>query len=334
MEVTPDAEVRLIFDAKIGDIIHAHGNGNLILNISNTGFDMSGTYIIEEGDYLFTLQNLLANKRFSIEKGGAITWSGDPLEALLSLKAIYTARPSLYDLMHDENFRRREPVHCILNITNKMNDPNVRFELDIPNGSQEVRSFLNAATSSEEEMSQQFIFLVAANSFYPDPNLSPNRGSSSSGLETMGLATASEFLTGQLSHLLSQWSDRIDFDVTALPGTNNTGQIYGMVVSTDRWNFQANYEVATETSENVGEFSFDTKVGNSNKLRFKVFNRANATYLSQAPYTQGIGLFFREDFNQVKDLFKRKKSPVIRREEDDETPESGNETPATASVNR
>jgi hypothetical protein len=318
--MTPDAETQLIFDAKIGDIIRAHGNGNLKLNITNSQFNMAGTYTIEEGDYLFTLQNLLSNKRFSIEKGGSITWSGDPLGALLDLKAIYTARPSLYELMKNENFKQSKPVHCILHISNKMTDPNLRFELDIPNASQEVMSFLRAATSSEEEMSQQFIFLVAANRFYPDP--SRNSGSAGSGLETMGLATASEFLTGQLSHLISQWSDKIDFDVTALPGTNNTGQIYGMAVSTERWNFQANYEVVAETSETVGEFSFDAKLGNSNKLRFKVFNRANATYLSQSPYTQGVGLLFREDFNQVGDLFKRKKSPVIRREEEDETTET------------
>ena len=334
MDVTPDAEVQLIFDAKIGDIIRARGNGNLRLNISNSRFDMAGTYTVEEGYYLFTLQNLLANKQFTIEKGGMITWSGDPLEAFLSLKAVYTARPSLYDLMKEEDFKRTVPVQCILHISQKMTNPNLRFELDIPNASQEVMSFLNAATASEEEMSQQFIFLVAANRFYPNSNLSPNSGSPGSGLETMGLATASEFLTGQLSHLLSQWSDKIDFDVTALPGTNNTGQVYGMAVSTDRWTFQANYELSTETSENVGEFSLETKVGNSNKFRFKVFNRANATYLSQSPYTQGVGLFFREDFNQVRDLFKRKRTPAIRREDDEETQETGNEMPATAAVER
>ena len=321
MDVTPDAEAQLIFDAKIGDIIRARGKGKLTLNISNNSFDMSGTYTVEEGDYLFTLQNFLANKRFTIEKGGIIQWSGDPLGALLHLKAVYTARPSLYDLMKDENFKRSVPVQCILHIDNKMTNPNIRFELDIPNASQEVMSFLSASTASEEEMTQQFIFLLTTNRFYPDPNLSKDSGSPGAGIETMGLATASEVLTGQLSHLLSQWSDKVVFDVKALPGTNNTGQIYEMILITDRWNFQANYEAATETSENVSEFSFDTKVGNSNKLRFKVFNRANATYLSHSPYTQGIGFFFREDFNRIRDLFKRKKSPAVRREEDDEITE-------------
>ena len=329
MDVTPDAEVQLIFDAKIGDIIRARGNGNLKLNITNSRFDMAGTYAVEEGDYLFTLQNLLSNKHFSIEKGGIITWSGDPLGALLNLKAIYTARPSLYDLMKDENFKRSVPVLCILHITNKMTNPNIRFELDIPSASQEVMSFLSAATASEEEMSQQFIFLVAANRFYP--NMSQT-GGSPGGLETMGLATASEFLTGQLSHMISQWSEDFDFDFSVRPGTYNTGQVYEGGFTTRGVNFRMNYEVATETSDNVGEFSLDTKVGNSNKFRFKVFNRANATYLTQSAYTQGVGILFREDFNQVRDLFKRKQSPAIRREEEEETIETKNEKSATVSI--
>jgi len=316
MEVTPDAVARLIFDATIGDIIRARGNGNLKLYISADRFDIAGTYTIEEGDYLFTLQNLIS-KYFIIEKGGMITWSGDPMGALLNLKATYMARPSLYDLMNDDNFKGRSvPVECILYISNKLTNPDIRLDLEMPTASNEVKSFLNAATNSEEEMSQQFLSLLVMNRFFPD--MSMNNGTSGSGLETMGLATASEFLTSQLSHMISQWSDKFDVEFAIRPGTYSTGQIYEGGVSTSWWNFHANYEVATENSENVGEFTFDVKVPWSNKLRFKVFNRANATYLSQSPYTQGIGLLFREDFNQVRDLFKRKKSPAIRREEENE----------------
>jgi len=323
MDVTPDAEAQLIFDAKIGDVIRARGNGTLRLNISNTRFDMAGTYTIQEGDYLFTLQNLIA-KHFTIEKGGSITWSGDPMGALLDLKATYIARPSLYDLMNDENFRRSVPVECNLYITNKMTNPNVRFDLNMPNASQEVRSFLNAAANSEEEMTQQFLSLLVANRFFPDPNQSTRSSPTGSGLETMGLATASEFLTSQLSHMLSQWNDLFDVDISYRPGTENTGQVFEGSLGTNWWNFQAHYELAPENSENVGEFTFDVKVPWSDKLRLKVFNRANATYLSQNPYTQGIGLLFREDFNQVSDLFKRKKSPAIRRDEENEIPDNEN----------
>ena len=72
--------------------------------------------------------------------------------------------------MNDENFKQTVPVECILYISDKLTNPNVRFELDIPNAEQEVKSFLRAATNSEEEMTQQFLSLLVINSFYPDPN--------------------------------------------------------------------------------------------------------------------------------------------------------------------
>ena len=317
MEVTPDAEARLIFDPKVGDIINARGSGNLDLTITADRFDMIGTYTIEEGNYLFTLQDI-TSKFFSIEKGGIITFSGDPLDALLDLKAIYTTRASLKSLMtNDDDLNRTSstvPVECILHISNKITNPNIRFELEMPpNTNQEIRSMLSAATNSEEEMRQQFLWLLVFNRFYTDPSQSTN-STSSTGLE-MGLASVSEFFSNQMSYMLSQWNENVDIDISVRPGLYSTEQIYEGGLSTKNWNLHANY-VTTENSENVGEFSFDIKVLKSNRLRFKAFNRANATYLPQNQYTQGIGFLFREDFNKTRDLFKRKKSSAIRREDE------------------
>ena len=313
VNVTPEAEVRIIFDSRIGDIIRARGAGNLNLSITNTRFDMRGTYTIEEGDYLFTLQNMF-NKFFVIERGGIITWSGDPLGALLNIRAIYMARPSLFHLMNDENFRRSVPVECILNISNILTNPNIRFELDIPSSGQEVRSFLSAATSSEEEMTRQFLSLLLFNSFYPDFNNNSNTAPGT-GLE-MGLSTASEFLTNQLSYMLSQMTN-IDISVGVRPGALDTGgQNWDLDIGNNWWKIHANYEVTAENAENVGEFSFEVRLPNRNKLRLKAFNRANAAYLSQNPYTQGVGVLFREDFNRISDLFRRKNATPARREDE------------------
>jgi len=193
--------------------------------------------------------------------------------------------------------------------------------LDIPTGDQEVKSFLKAATNSEEEMAQQILFLLVFNSFYPDPNQLMRSGSSGSGLETMGLATASEFLTNQLSRMISQLSNDFDINFSVRPGTLETGQNYGFDFDSDWVNIQVNYEMSAENTENVGDFMFIFKPFKSDKLKVKAFRRTNATYLSQYPYTQGVGLRFREDFIQIRDLFKRKKAPALRREEDEETPE-------------
>jgi hypothetical protein len=70
LDVTPDAEVQLLIDPKAGDVIRGNGSGKLNISLNRNGeFKIFGDYAIEEGDYLFTLKNIL-NKKFEVEKGG------------------------------------------------------------------------------------------------------------------------------------------------------------------------------------------------------------------------------------------------------------------------
>ena len=58
LEITPDAQVRLIYDENIGDIIEGSGFGNLNLKIEEDGFfKIFGDVIIDEGEYLFTIDS-------------------------------------------------------------------------------------------------------------------------------------------------------------------------------------------------------------------------------------------------------------------------------------
>jgi hypothetical protein len=316
LDVTNDTETVLIFDKITDEEIRSRGTGSLQLNISNTRFDIRGTYTISEGYYQFVLQNGVIKRRFNIEQGGIITWSGDPMGALLNLKAVYTARPSLYNLMNDEYFKRTASVECILHITNLLTNPNLRFDVKIPNAEQEVQSFLAAATSSDEEMTKQFLALVAMNMFFPDANHATS-SSSHIGLE-MGLATASSFLTNQLSSMASQLSGvGVGFEV--LPGNAETGSggQNSLDISTDKWLLHINYEIRSEDAENTGEFLFERKLGDRNAFKLKLFRRSNAKYLSENPYTSGGGLLFRRDFNNLSDLFNGNRPPAVapRREE-------------------
>jgi hypothetical protein len=59
----------------------------------------------------------------------------------------------------------------------------------------------------------------------------------------------------------------------------------------------------------------DYKLTDDGKLRVKAFNRAsdnNLTY-STNPYTQGVGVFYREEFNTVGELLSRYWNGIFRR---------------------
>jgi hypothetical protein len=54
------------------------------------------------------------------------------------------------------------------------------------------------------------------------------------------------------------------------------------------------------------------------KIRFKVFNRSNDNFYidNGIQYTQGVGLFYRQDFNKFKDLLKKPEKSVMKKEDE------------------
>ena len=55
------------------------------------------------------------------------------------------------------------------------------------------------------------------------------------------------------------------------------------------------------------------------KIRFKVFNRFNnPIYRKGGPYTQGVGIFFKQDFDKFSDLFRKKEKSEMKKEEEPE----------------
>ena len=96
---------------------------------------LAGNYTIERGDYLFTLQNVI-NKRFSIEQGGSLVWSGDPYTAIIDINAVYKLKASLYDLLvnsyEDIYQNQRIPVECKIILTENLSNPEIDFQIVFP----------------------------------------------------------------------------------------------------------------------------------------------------------------------------------------------------------
>ena len=175
-----------------------------------------------------------------------------------------------------------------------------------------MRTDLRNAINSDEEMSRQFLYLLVMNSFYPDPSYASAEGATSSGASAMGVTTT-EMLSNQLSNWLSQISNDFDIGFAYRPGNDISSQEVEVALSTqlldDRVTINGNFAVAgQETSNNMNDLTgdFDVEVKLTEKVRLKVFNRSNDNlYYETAPYTQGFGFFFRQEFNKLRDIFRR-----------------------------
>ncbi len=313
LNVTPDAEVTLQFDPAAGGTLYGRGHGNLRMEVHRNGdFNLYGEYIIDEGTYRFSLQKVI-NKKFRLENGGKITWNGDPLNAHLDILAVYSLKTSLYPLFFDDNYKKRVPVECQILLKGSLNDPRIGFNIELPTVDEDTRSKVRNAMSSEEELSKQFLSLLIINSFYPNPVY--NQQASFGGASVLGVTTT-EMLSNQLSSWLSQISKDFDIGFSYHPGDEVTSEQVEVALSTqllnDRVSINGNIDFNTQngaptqnSSNIVGDFQVDVKITKNGKLRVKAFTRANDNYLYEtAPYTSGIGIFYREEFSSWDKLFK------------------------------
>jgi hypothetical protein len=71
-----------------------------------------------------------------------------------------------------------------------------------------------------------------------------------------------------------------------------------------------NATTSQNTTNMVGEFNVEVKLTDDGMVRIRVFNRSNQYLLlsNDVPYTQGVGLFYRREFENASDLFKKKKN--------------------------
>jgi hypothetical protein len=324
LNVTPDAEIQLLIDPKAGDVIRGRGEGQLNISLNKEGvFKIIGDYTIDQGDYLFTLGNIF-NKRFDVENGGKITFNGDVENAEIDLKASYkNLRTSLYPILQDERYNERITVEPQINLTGKLFNPLVSFDIYLPNADEETKAYLKNAITTEEEMSRQFLFLLVMNSFYSDPSYRASESNAVAGSSAMAVTT-SEMLSNQLSNWLSQISKDFDVGFRYTPGNKNiNSQEVQVALSTqllnDKVQINGNFDVrgANNPSGNpiTGDFEIEYKI--TEKIRFKVFNRYNNPYTGRGvPYTQGLGLFYKQDFDKLSDLLKKKGKSDAKKEEE------------------
>jgi hypothetical protein len=323
-----------------------NGSGNIqILITPQSEFSMFGEYVIESGEYLFTLQNII-NKRLRVQQGGNITWNGDPTEAVIDMHAIYNAMatPGVLVPQPPEYLNNRMPVECHLIMTGNLLRPVISFDIQMPDAETETRNILRNAISTEEELTKQFLSLLVMNNFssissYGGSGMTAATGKDMAGIA--GLTTASELLSNQLSNWLSQISNDVDIGLNYRPGDEISSEQIEVALSTqifdDRVSIRTNFDVtpqtptspvSPETSAIAGDFDVDVKITQNGKLRFKAYNRYNHDQLYKtSPYTQGVGFVYREDFNNLGELGRRyleaisrngNKKPEEEREEEQE----------------
>ncbi len=323
VNVTPDFTLRVLMDEKTGDKIALNGNGVLRANYFNkSGFDMFGNYLIDWGTYTMTIQNII-KKVFTFQQGSTINFGGDPFNATLNMKGQYTLPSvSLSDLQMGSSFTSNKiRVNCLMNIGGTAGAPTVTFDLDLPTLSTDAQQMVRSVINSEEDMNQQVLYLLAVGRFMPQgtnnaqQETGAQQNQTSLAMQSILSGTISQQINNVLANVMktSNWNFGANIS-TGDEGFSNAeyeGLLSGRLLN-NRLLFNGEFgyrnNVNTQQSNFIGDFDVQYLLNPNGNLAIKFYNKTNDRYFTRNSLTtQGIGILIKKDFNNLKDLFKKKK---------------------------
>ena len=348
INVTPEAEAQLVMDERYNDIIKANGFGRIRLVVPPSGdITLNGRYELTRGEYNFSFQGLI-NKKFSIEPGSLIIFSGDPLAANIDITTKYTTRATLRGLLRDENLiNTRTQIDLYLSITGQVMQPELSFEMKLPRATQIVQAEVNDIFTDQDRLTRQSFALLMFNSFITD-DLSLGTAASNS------TTIAYDALLSQVSSLLGQRLGNIDLQLNYSsvefganaenPEAIGSQRDFEIAVSKSFFNDRitvsgaldvpVDNNVANQRNDFAGDVEIDYALTPDGRIRAKAFNRSNQNRIDivqVGDYTQGIGLSYRTNFDQFSQVFtSRRKKPNLVEEkikEEDNGTEADDQSP-------
>lgn len=322
INTTPAAQVKVVTDARSGDAITVYGSGPIRATFHNKGnFRMYGTYTVERGTYKLSIQEII-RKDLSLRQGSTITFSGVPLQADLDLNAVYTIHGvPLSDLNYGSELTQKSArVDCILHIGGKAQAPQVDFDLDLHNISDDEKQMLKQLIATEEDMNRQVIYLLGVGRFYTANSAAATAQAGSQQQSTVAMQSfLSTTLTNQLNTAISsamgnqsKWS----FGTNVMPGTLgwNDVEVDGLLqgrLLNDRLLINGNFgyrDRPTYTSNFVGDFDIRYLLTPRGSVSLRAYSETNDRYFTKSSLTtQGVGISLSRDFNSLRELFRIRK---------------------------
>jgi hypothetical protein len=310
LDVTREADIEIFLPGNIGNI-RAKGDGKLRLGVDPNGYlRLNGSYIIRNGLFVFSLEQLVS-RRFDILEGSNISWTGDIYDAEVNIVARYRLRTSLEGLgismIDPDAASQKVIVFTDIRMSGNLFNPDLTFGITFPNIQEQTRQAIYAVLDTNDMgiMNQQAISLLVLGSF------------SATGTGGTNPVNPAAIVSSTLSNMLSQISNDFNIGINYVPGDQVSSEQLEVALSTqlldDRLIIDGNIDVSgtndnsQKTSSIVGDINIEYKLTPDGRFRVKAFNRSNDLTLfnDYAPYTQGVGIFYRKEFDNIHELFKK-----------------------------
>lgn len=317
LDINDWLQLKVITDPTTDDHIDLYGNGPIqAIYDEHEGFTMKGNLNLERGTYKFTIQDIFP-REFSISKGSTIAFNGNPFNAAIDLKTkLLVSSAQLSDLSTEVARRKSVKVNCLMDIGGTLQSPVLKFNLELPEGSEEEKEILASAINTPEQRDMQFLYLLGIGKFYTyDYNTQQGENTKSS---TAVESLISNTLSSQLNNMLRHIIDSNDWDIsgnfsTSEKGWNSMeveGRLNGRLLN-NRLLINGNLgyrENPIASSSFVGDFEVQWLMTPKGTFNLKAYSKTNDRYFSKTNLTtQGAGIILKHDFNSWRWWGKKKK---------------------------
>ena len=322
-DIDTDTDIEIILNRETGHAMKGKGYGSMQMNINTLGkFEMYGDFQVQEGEYNFKYGGII-DKKFNVEKGGTIRWDGDPMNAVLDLKATYKTMANPAVLVESSSLNRKVDTNVTILLNGNLSNPQPDFNIDFPTVSSVLKSEIDYKLQDKDTRQTQAFALMATGSFV-------TAESSSNAAYGSLIEGASSIING----LFADQDSNLQLGLDYSQGNRLTdiSDRVGVTMNTrinDRISINGKVGVpvgGVTESVIVGNLEVLIQINEDGSLNAHVFNRENdINYVGEGiGYTQGLGITYNVEFNTFKEMMQKIFS---KNKKKDDTSKSKDELP-------
>ncbi len=328
IELTDQERLTIVIDPLTGDQLSIRGNSTLTFNIDPTGdMHLTGRYEIEEGTYNLSFYKFV-KREFQIDQGSSITWTGDPLNAEMDIRAIYEVETSPIELFSSQlppgettRYKERLPFMVYLNIEGELLQPEISFELAMPMEERNVLggtvyARLQDINTRESDLNKQVFALLILKRFIAD---NPFENSAGGGFESTARRSVSKVLSEQLNRLSENIKGvELSFDIKsyedyssgAEQGRTDLELGFSKSLLNDRLvvklsgNINLEGDTRQQATDYIGDLALEYKLTPDGRFRITGFRNSDYDMIDGELTETGAGLIYVKDYNALRELFK------------------------------
>ncbi|MCS3871403.1 hypothetical protein J3D55_004319 [Chryseobacterium ginsenosidimutans] len=345
IEVSKKAKLSILIDKANGDFVKLQGEAELTGGVDPSGkMTLVGVYEVESGSYEMTVSVL--KRKFDIQKGSTITWTGEPTTANLDITAVYKTEAAPIDLVEQQisgedagtlnQFKQRIPFNTLLKMKGELLKPVITFDITTDEKNNAVSSNvtdiidqkLSQLRTQESEMNKQVFALLLLNRFIGENPFESGAGLSG---EMLARQSVSKILSQQLNNLAADLIKGVDlnFDLESSEdystGAKNTRTDLNIGLSkkllNDRLKVSVGSNFALEgdarQNENMtniaGDVTLDYSLSKDGRYMLRAYRKNEYQVALQGQIVEtGVGFIITLDYNKFRDIFQKSRNKKQR----------------------